>query len=69
MPSTSPVNRAALAHARAVRVGTPEDVAATRADLATAKIESAITRALTDDTQLRDDQRAHLVRLVMGVDR
>ncbi|GAB3434759.1 hypothetical protein GCM10027517_03170 [Phycicoccus ginsengisoli] len=63
--STSQVNLAALAHARAVRLGTPEAIDATRAALATAKIEAAIERALADDPPLTGDQRARLVRLIM----
>lgn len=61
--STSP-NLAALAHARAVRTGDPEQVAATHAALAAAKIEAAIQKALAEAPPLTDEQRARLARLL-----
>jgi hypothetical protein len=66
MSAKSPLNLAALAHARAVRFGTPADVSATRTALAEAKIEAFIEKTLATAPDLRDDQRARLARLLLA---
>jgi hypothetical protein len=68
MPQNPATMAASAAHARATRTGTPEEIAARRADLAAAKIEDFVRKTLADAPPIPSENRTRIARLLSGGD-